>query len=166
MKGKNLANGELTADVRLLKRSLNNVLHGLEMSKSDPALRVAYQQLLEFLSSDSNQELVFGKLTLIKQTSRVPSTFPTDKEIAKFNTADLEKILSDEEVSKTFLSHIAEIRFSVTRGALSKLSREALCLKLRNLIENEKTHETISRVARSNPEFGGLVTPGKPNNRS
>jgi hypothetical protein len=148
VKGKKIANGEITADARLLNKSLSNVLRGLDMANSDPALRLAYRLLLEFLSSNDNQKLVFGRREIGEHKSH--STVCTvDDDLASLSIEDLEKILSTDDVSKAYLSKIAAIRFSVTRGALSKLSREALHLKLRNLVENEKTHQTISRVASS-----------------
>lgn len=152
MKRKKITNDEITADVRMLIKSLSNVLRGLEIANSDPALRLAYQQLLEFLSSNGNTELILGKGEKVERKNYATASYTVDNDLAKLSTGELEEILRTDDVSKAYLSQIATIRFSVTRGAISKLSLEALRLKLRNLVENEKTHETISRVARNNSD--------------
>lgn len=151
MIGRKVDDRELTPDVRLLVRSLSNTLRGLEIANSDPALRLAYQQLLDFLTGNDSKlmEAVFGKCKSKKYESHASGSSVSSDEIAKLSIEDLEKILISNVASKADLAQIAIIRFSVTKGTISRLSREALRLKLANLIENEKTHQTIGRVASS-----------------
>lgn len=151
MIGRKDVDRELTPDVRLLVRSLSNTLRGLEIANSDPALCLAYQKLLDFLTGNDSKlvEAVFGELKKKKYDGHASSSNVSSDEIAKLSIEDLEKILIANVVSKADLAQIAIVRFSVTKGTISKLSREALRLKLANLIENEKTHQTIGRVASS-----------------
>jgi len=151
VKGKRTSDSQSTPDVRQLLRSLTHTLRGLEIANADPALLMAYQKLLAFLASDEAglYDAIFGKRSISKRENSTSDLAMSDDDIAKLNIEDLEKILLVENISKADLAQIATMRFSVTKGSLSKLSREALRLKLKNLIENEKTHQTIGRLARS-----------------
>jgi hypothetical protein len=142
---------EIRPDVGQFVKSLTNTLRGLEIAHADPALLLAYQQLLGHLSM-GNKELInaiFGSSFSAKREVQGAPTSMSDGEIAQLSNEDLEKLLASEDPPKAQLAQIAAIRFSVTKGTVSKLSKEALRLKLQNLIENEKTHQAIGRVARS-----------------
>jgi len=53
-------------------------------------------------------------------------------------------LASNQETSRRLLERIATLRFGVTRGGLSALrNRDALVEKLRTLIGNESTHDSI-----------------------
>lgn len=151
VKSKRIDDSEIKADFRLLVKSLNNTLRGLELANSDPGLCLAYQKLLSFLTNNDARlaEEIFGTREITKrQNSGTDNLFSYD-DIAQLSIEDIEKILLNNDLPKTSLAQIAEIRFSVTKGTVSRSSREALCSKLRILIENEKTHQAIGRVARN-----------------
>jgi len=143
-------NDEIRPDVRQLVKSLTNTLRGLEIADADPALLLAYQHLLAHLSVSGSElsNAIFGAHLSAKRQSQGVYTSMSDGEIAQLNNDDLERLLASEDAPKAQLAQIAAIRFSVTKGTISKLSKEALRLKLQNLIENEKTHQAIGRVAR------------------
>ena len=142
-------NDEIRPDVRQLVKSLTNTLRGLEIADANPGLLLAYQRLVDHLNSGSElSNAIFGAHLSPKRQSQSVYMSMSDGEIAQLSNDDLEKLLASEDVPKSQLAQIAAIRFSVTKGAISKLSKETLRLKLQNLIENEKTHQAIGRVAR------------------
>lgn len=151
MKSRKANDDEIRPDVRQLVKSLTNTLRGLEIANSDPALLLAYQQLLAKLSAVDTElvNAIFGCCSLAKRETRSVRSSMSDDEIAQLSNEDVEKFLESDDATKAELAQIAAIRFSVTKGSVSKLSKEALRLKLQNLIENEKTHQAIGRVARS-----------------
>ena len=62
---------------------------------------------------------------------------------------DLEELVNNEGTSRADLEFVAAERFSVPRGSMRSFSnREMLIAKLRTLIGNERTHQTIGAVAR------------------
>ncbi|WP_240220825.1 hypothetical protein [Rheinheimera hassiensis] len=151
MKSREVKNDEIRPNFQQLVKSVNNTLRGLQIADADPALLLAYQKLLDHLNS-CNPELlnqIFGSSFSAKREARRARISMSDSEIHKLSNEDLEKLLALEDSTKVQLAKIAEIRFSVTKGTISKLSKEALRLKLQNLIDNEKTHQAIGRVARS-----------------
>jgi hypothetical protein len=80
--------------------------------------------------------------------------------------SEIEQLVNRVDLSRKDLEHIAIQRFSVPRGSMRSFSnRQMLLDKLHSLISNERTHETISSVARGegkalpDPENKGLVSP-------
>lgn len=151
MKKSKANNGEIRPDIRQFKKSLANTLRGLEIADADPALLLAYQQLLTHLNIANTEQinLIFGLCFTEEQKARGAHVDMSDDEIAQLSNEALEQFLVSEDTPKASLAQIAVTRFSVTKGAVSKLSKEALRLKLQSLIENEKTHQAIERAARS-----------------
>lgn len=151
MKNRKANDDEIRPDVRQLVRSLTNTLRGLEIANADAALLLAYQRLLANLSTGNTGLLnaLFGECSSVKRDVQSARSSMSDDEIAQLSDEDVEKLLESKDAPKAQLAQIATIRFSVTKGAVSKLSKEALRLKLQSLIENEKTHQAIGRAARS-----------------
>lgn len=62
---------------------------------------------------------------------------------------DIESLLEDEALSKNDLLYIAEVRFEAPPGTLKRLKITNLREKLRGMIKNEKSHQSIAKVASS-----------------
>lgn len=60
---------------------------------------------------------------------------------------EIEELINNESTSKTVFAAIASKRFSLTTGELSKSSKKMLQATLQNLVDNERTHLAISRLA-------------------
>lgn len=151
MKSRKTSDDEIRPDVRQLVKSINNTFRGLQIAAADPALLLAYQKLLAYLISDDTKILnqIFGSCFFENREAGRSRINLTDSEIFQLSNDDLDKLLVSEDSTKALLAQIAQIRFSVTKATASKLSKEALRSKLQNLIDNEKTHQAIGRVARS-----------------
>jgi hypothetical protein len=80
---------------------------------------------------------------------------PENSVIANMSLRDVETVINSQDSSLSYLKRIAALRFAFAPGALSRLSRENLIQKLRDTIENEKTHETIGRLAGYPPARSG-----------
>jgi len=121
----------------------------LEGIRADPVLLKSYSQLLRYLRSRS-PECISEILAGTRRPTQKPTTKPalSDAEICGLSFEDILRLASNPAVPRLQLERIAVVRFSVTRGALTELrSRDALVEKLRTLIANASTHESITRAA-------------------
>lgn len=122
----------------------------LVSARSDETLLRQYAALLRFLKSRGARFLekpVPGKHPAAP--SRVLPTL-SDEQLRKASLDDLEKLISDGATSRKDLECIAIKRFSVPRGSMRSFSNRGMLVdKLRTLIGNERTHETIGEVARA-----------------
>ena len=81
--------------------------------------------------------------------NRQPSPTLSDEDLRNASLAEIEKLVMNEGTSRKNLERIAFQRFSVPRGSMRSFSdKQMLVDKLRTLIDNERTHETIGAVAR------------------
>jgi hypothetical protein len=114
----------------------------------EPLLR-EYSALLRFWRL--NRDIVLRRATHAtghpEWTSSLPST--SDEQLRSASLSEIEKLVNREDISRKELEHVAIQRFSVPRGSMRSFSnRQMLLDKLRTLIGNERTHQTISSVAR------------------
>ena len=70
-----------------------------------------------------------------------------DAAISDLSLDGVETLINDSNITVLYLRRIAVSRFALPPGTLPKLSRDRLIEKIRNCIENERTHDTISRLA-------------------
>ncbi|HTL72321.1 MAG TPA: hypothetical protein VL863_03380, partial [bacterium] len=72
----------------------------------------------------------------------------SEQEISAISFSKILELATDPNTPRKQLERIATVRFSVTKGGLSMLqNRHALVEKIRTLINNEDTHNSITRVA-------------------
>ncbi|PSH04394.1 MAG: hypothetical protein CXZ00_06090 [Acidobacteria bacterium] len=115
---------------------------------SDERVLRQYAALLRFLKSGNApkflQEPVHAKHT------EMPGLFTlNDRALISVSLDQIDKFLSDERLTRKDLERIAIQRFSVPHGSMRSFSnRQLLVDKIRTLIDNERTHETIGEVAR------------------
>ena len=94
-----------------------------------------------------NEILSTKRLATKKRRVASPKAEPDNAAITNMSLGDVEAVLRDQSASLSNLKRIAAVRFAFAPGALSRLSKERLIERLRDTMENEKTHETISRLA-------------------
>ena len=136
-------------DCGALLRVLTAHYHSLVAAGSDEIILKRYAALLHFLKSGNTQFL--GKSFGSKQRSDTRKILPTfsDEELRRASLDDIDKFVSDEQTTRRDLEYIAIQRFSVPRGSMRSFSNKQMLVdKLRTLIRNERTHETIGAVAR------------------
>jgi hypothetical protein len=145
--------GEKTSDDKesgALLKVLTAHYHALVSARSDETVLTQYAALLRFLKSRSAQFLQYPGHAKhrVPERSRLSPTI-TENELRAASLDDLEKLVSDERTSRIDLEFIAIQRFSVPRGSMRSFSNKQMLVdKLRTLIGNERTHETIGAVAR------------------
>lgn len=121
----------------------------LVSARSDETVLRQYALLLRALKSNPFQFL--DERGNAKAPSAGSRTLPTINEAVLHNASldELEKIVTDDGTARKDLEFIAIQRFSVPRGSMRRFSdKQMLVNKLRTLIGNERTHETIGAVAR------------------
>ena len=73
-------------------------------------------------------------------------------DLAKINDmsiTDIEAFLADESLSKINLLSIAEVRFGAPSGTLKRHKISTIRQKLQGMINNEKSHKSIAKIASS-----------------
>jgi hypothetical protein len=118
----------------------------LVAARSDEILLRQYAVLLRFLRSGKGKFLEAAAHAEERAVSR-----PTlsEEELRRASLDDIARLVGDEATPRKDLEFIAIQRFSVPRGSMRSFSnRRMLVDKLLTLIANERTHETISAVAR------------------
>jgi hypothetical protein len=136
------------AESDLLLKVLTTHFHSLASAKCDDALLKQYSALLRFLKSKKGIPFDEWAGTADKHRSKGTATLSAEQ-LRRMTLEDLEKLVNDEEITRANLEFVAIERFSVPRGSMRSFSnREMLIAKLRTLIANERTHQTIGAVAR------------------
>lgn len=142
---------ELTVQYQALLKLLASTLKYLEGINVDPSLLKSYRQLLRHLRTRPARSIseILGNARGGPETAEEKYERPlSDEEILGLTAKEIVDRALNSKVSRKDLEKIAAVRFGVTRGALSTLrSRDALVEKLRTLIDNEGTHDSIARVA-------------------
>lgn len=123
--------------------------HSLVAARSDETILKQYAALLRFLRSGKTQFLEERGQSKHRADTRKLMPTMSDEELRRASLDDIDRLVSDESTTRKNLEYIAIQRFSVPRGSMRSFSnRQMLVEKLRTLISNERTHETISAVAR------------------
>jgi hypothetical protein len=116
---------------------------------TDSATLTSFRKLLRYLRSrpaTSIPEIIGGVSS--KKGSVPQKVGLSDEAIRSMSVETILDLASDKGVPRRQIERIASVRFGMTRGGLSTLrSRDALVEKLRTLIGNEVTHESITRAA-------------------
>jgi hypothetical protein len=132
-----------------LLRILTAHYHALIAARSDEGVLKEYSTLLRFLRSGKGS--LIGDILRRAHSDHRPQKLPTlsDEKLRSASLDDIERMVNDEATQRKDLEFIAIQRFSVPRGSMRSFSnRRMLVDKLRALIDNERTHETIREVAR------------------
>lgn len=120
----------------------------LRVAQSDSDILSAYVSIVEYLSTlDAAKRLEI----LARSVQTTEPTSLSDEEISLLSLEEAEKLIAQPKCSRKFLERIASGRFHMTSGDISGTrNRNALVQKLSALIENERTLQTIERLASRN----------------
>jgi len=123
----------------------------LEGLNVEPTRIKSYKKLLRYLRS-LPAETISEILRETVPTSQSPANNDqaqlSEQEIQVMPISKILELASHEETPRKDLERIASVRFGVTKGGLSVLrNRDALREKIRTLVSNEDTHESITRAA-------------------
>lgn len=136
----------------VLLRVLTSHYQSLVSARSEECLLEQYATLLEFLRSDKC-DFLGGTGHKGHATDPVQGALRiSDEELRKAPLSDIKKLVDNATITRRELERVAIERFSVPHGSMRRFSnRQMLMDKLRTLIDNERTHETISEIARGQP---------------
>jgi hypothetical protein len=134
-----------TSSADLLK-VLTAHYNSLVSARSDESLVREYAALLRFLRSTHGKAIIGKKQRTGSSAQRPPNV--TAEQLRTASLDDIERLVINVETPRKDLEFIAIERFSVPRGSMRSFSnRQMLVDKLRTLIANERTHQTITAVA-------------------
>lgn len=158
-------NGQLKLDThenQLLVRDVVRHMSGLAKLYADkktgnPELSEGLRQVAEALrpySAYSVHELVptlkeakHLALEGHKASARKKRT-PLPPNLEGLNKKDIENILSDESYTKVQIAELGSRRFGIPKAMLERLRKEDALMSVRAALENEKSLDVISQVAR------------------
>jgi hypothetical protein len=130
----------------------------LEGLNADPSVLKSYRRLLRYLRSQPAErfpEIIGESAHSGEKPGKKYEPELSEQEINTMAFTAILNLASSQETPRKLLERIATVRFGVTRGGLSALrNRDALVEKLRTLIGNESTHDSITRAA-------GQQSPGR-----
>jgi len=110
-------------------------------------------RLVNFLSAADDELIrnILSRAPAVPETAR-PSLVLADEDIRSMPTSEIEALLARPDVRRKTLEQVAAVRFFMTRGELSSTpNRAALIEKLLALVENERTRQTIQKLASGEP---------------
>jgi hypothetical protein len=123
----------------------------LEGLNIDPNLLKSYKKLLRYLRSRPSETIPEILRETAPTNAKVANRIQPDlseEEIRSMTTEKILELASNEKTPRKHLEKIAAVKFGMTKGGLSALqNRAALAEKIRTLIRNESTHDSITRAA-------------------
>jgi hypothetical protein len=123
-------------------------LHKKQLTAADCSQETIEMYTLVLRHLNRLSEADFVRTVPTKKTNRHTTTI-TPEEINSLTLDQIESFASDLETPRKVLEEIAVIRFNVPRGSLRSFSNlRMLREKISTRVQNERTHETISSVAR------------------
>ena len=146
---------ENVSDLDIEYKNLLNILDRtskyLEGLNIDPNLLKTYKKLLRYLRSRPAETISDILRETVSTNQNKLKRIQPDLSMPEIQAMTIVKILdlaSNKETPRKYLEQIAAVRFGVTKGGLSVLqNRHALSEKIRTLVRNENTHESITRAA-------------------
>lgn len=125
-------------------------VRSIEQAEANADTIAALKAVLAYLRQVKEPVLaeIFSKIAPARKGSKVASRIEADDAtITNMSLGKIEALVRDPSVLLSDLKRLAAVRFAFPPGVLSNLSRERLIQRLLDTMENEKTHETISRLA-------------------
>ena len=74
---------------------------------------------------------------------------------ADFSLDQVERFIADEAVTKAELLALASERFGAPAGTLVRVNRAVLVERIQALVMNERSHESLARLASRDPSAPG-----------
>ncbi|NIK46525.1 hypothetical protein [Variibacter gotjawalensis] len=130
--------------LRILDAYRRSLVHA---DASDDILR-AYSAILRHLRSEKVEQAI-ERDAAPKNASATSVVIPPHETVAKLTLEEVERLANDENSPRKLLEALAVARFGVPKGSLRSFSNIAsLKERIFTHIQNERTHQTISSVAR------------------
>lgn len=140
----------LAQSIRIVFRTIDAQRRIMADSGADEQVLKAYTALVHYLFKLNDREIAI----ILGTASQKGRGSQRDEAISKakdLSLDEVEKLLADPEASRSELEAIAIGRFHVPRGSMRSIGNiENLREKILTFIQNERTHATISEVAKQN----------------
>jgi oligoendopeptidase F len=106
-----------------------------------------YKTVISYLDNLSDEEL--NKFQHKKTEAKVSTKISlTNEEIIELSDANINSLLQNDKIQRQLLEKIAAVKFNMTPGEISNLSKkEYLIEKIKVCMRNKDTHESIIRIA-------------------
>lgn len=82
-----------------------------------------------------------------------------DENFQLLSLEEIEKRISDPNITKKQLISIIYNKFEASKGTISGLNRDALIDRIKTFIRNEKSHQTIERLTRAGSNTDNASSP-------
>ena len=141
--GKGIAN-EYKKLIKLLE---NNYKYLLEANANSKIL-ANYKSLLQHLKSRKEHDinLIIGASKTSKQSKQKIEL--SNDQINNLDLEEIQKLLEDKNTSRKIIEFIAIMRFDMTESEAKGISnKQKFVDQIFSIIENEKTHDSIKRIA-------------------
>lgn len=118
----------------------------LEAANADAELVECYRSILRHLATQKEPAI---DAILARNATGMRSHGTHDaREFADMPLSEVAAVLARPGVPRRTLEELALHRFALTRGEISKIpNRETLLQRLQRLVQNERTHDVIGRIA-------------------
>jgi hypothetical protein len=121
----------------------------LSDAKADDLLVKDLSSLVRYLQSMSNSQASHILEKAHRRSQEQKKTYhDAISQVYNLSLDGILKIINNEDVTRAELESIAVGRFQVPKGSLRSLGNmDQLKTKVNNLIQNERSHQTISKLA-------------------
>jgi pyruvate formate-lyase activating enzyme-like uncharacterized protein len=129
---------------------LDYQLKSIEKIGANPNLISVYRRLLKHLRTLKSNQIDAILETRATSREQQRESDESDEQLLKLNLDEIRVLVQSEDASRKYLEKIATTRFGMTKGELSSIPNKNLLVEqLMTLINNEKAHQSIKRMASS-----------------
>lgn len=125
-------------------------LQYLESVKADPELLKVFDHVLRYLNATPYRNMLEGQIGYQYWAPhyKTPDNSILDQNISQLSLEEVQRIIKDERSTRRYLEEIGIFRFGMTKSDVSKTKNKRILIdRLKSIIDNEMTHESIGRQA-------------------
>lgn len=140
-----MSNARKRPSAKELVSILEASLRVLKAARADINVINQFTLLIEFVKKDGAR-VIFGDERLHRDAEL---SFQFNDDLRTLTIEDVERLLERDDLPRKFFEKLAAERFGVPKGSMRQWSNRASLLdKIATMMQNERTHRTISEVAR------------------
>lgn len=144
---------------------LDYQLKSIEEIEANSTVISVYRRLLEYLGTLNNKQINAVLKTQHTLQKHETKSDDFDEQLLKLNLDEIGAVVQSKDSTRKFLEKIASARFGMTRGEISRITNKSrLVEQLTTLINNEKAHQSIKRMASSKEKDSNMDSQQPDNN--
>lgn len=137
-----------TLAFKQILKLLDYQLKSLEKVEANANIISVYRKLLKHLRSLKSTQIEAILLSQSASQKQEESSVESDEQILKLNFDALKNIIQSEDSTRKYIEKLSTVRFGMTKSELSRIpNKKQLIEQLMSLINNEKAHQSIKRMA-------------------